>query len=123
MQAGVENGMEVFLKVLQDKANEHYNVKWPDEAGMKASSDNLVHNRPNRRLMKGFFAVVQGGWLPCADYNEANMKNTYYEVYTRNVEEAKIFAFCFFGDIIHAGVNFKEVGTIASGQRCLGCCI
>lgn len=47
--------MEVLLKVLKYNTNDHFNEKWPEEASMKVSSVNLVHNRPKGRLMKTIF--------------------------------------------------------------------
>lgn len=106
LQIWVDYGMEVLSKVFKDKHNGHFNVEWPDESAMKASSDNLVKNRPNGRLLKGIFAVVDGGRLPCADYNDVNVQNAFYESYTCNVEVTNIFVFNFFGEVIHAGVNY-----------------
>lgn len=37
---------------------------------MKASGYNRVNNRANGQLMKGVFAVVDGGRLPCVDYEK-----------------------------------------------------
>eukprot|EP00171_Calliarthron_tuberculosum_P005428 IDg5428t1 len=74
--------------------------------GNGASNQKLMANRPNGRLMKGIFAVVDGGRIPCADYVDADMQNAYYEGYTGNVEVTNLLVFNFFGEIIHAGVNF-----------------
>lgn len=61
IQGWVDYGMEVLIKVLKDKTNDQLNVKWPEEASMKASSGKLVHKRPNGRLMKGILPSWKAG--------------------------------------------------------------
>lgn len=106
VQVWIDYGMEVLDKVLRDKSNIAARVSWPTEAEMKESSLALMKNRPNGRMMKGIFAVVDGGRVPCAHYTDCDMQNAYYEGYTGNVEVTNLLVFNFFGEIIHAGVNF-----------------
>lgn len=106
VQVWVDYGMEVLFRVVKKKSRKDFAVKWPTEVEMKDSSDNLTNNRPNGQLMRGIFGVVDGGRLPCADYDNSDLQNAYYEGYTGNVEVTNLLVFNFFGEVIHAAVNY-----------------
>lgn len=106
VQVWCDYGLEVLLKVLKDKNNDKFIVKWPDKEGLKESNYNLLHNRPFGPLLRGVFGVVDGGTLPCADDDDVEVQNSYYEGYTGNVEETNILVFNSAGEVTHAGVNF-----------------
>lgn len=44
--------------------------------------------------------------MTCADYVDEDFRNAYYEGHTGNIEVTNIMVFNFFGEIVHAGVNF-----------------
>lgn len=97
VQLFVDYGMEILFKVIKNKKDDKFNVKWPDEDGISEYNESLVHKIPNGRLLKGIFGVVDGVCLPCADSDDADLQNVYYEGYTSNVEVTNLFVFNFFG--------------------------
>lgn len=52
------------------------------------------------------FEVLDGGRLPCADHDDRDVQNLYYEGYTFNVQVTSLLVFNFFGKFMHAEVNF-----------------
>lgn len=102
----VDYGMEVLLKTLRDKSIPQFKVAWPTVNEMDESYELLKNNRENGVLLPDVFGVVDGGRMPCADYEDQDLQNGYYEGYTGSVEVTSIFVFNFRGEIIHAGVNF-----------------
>ena len=64
---------------------------------MEASSRLLQENRENGRLLNGVFVVMDGGWMPCADYVDVDTQNAYYEGYTGNVEVTNLFVWNLYG--------------------------
>lgn len=102
----IDYGLTVLLRVLRDKTVPEFRVAWPTVAEMDASYKLLRCNRPNGCLLPDVFGVVDGGRMLCADYSDADLQNAYYEGYTGNVEVTNIFVFNFFGEIIHAGINY-----------------
>lgn len=73
---------------------------------MKYSSKLLVENREYGYLLAGVFGVVDGGPWACADYNDVDTQNEYYEGYTCTVEVSNIFVFYFTANVIHAAMNY-----------------
>ena len=98
--------LEVLLNVVEKRSRAYFEIRWPTEEEMLASSLLLQHNREYGPLLKGVFAVTDGGRMPCADYTEPNLQNAYYEGFTQSVEVTNLFVWNFYGEIIHAGVNF-----------------
>lgn len=90
--------MKVLLKVLSDRHNGHFNVKWPDAAGMRMSNDSLVKNQPHAVLTHGVFGVGGGGILRCADHGDADLQKPYYEGCTCDLEITILLLFNFFGN-------------------------
>lgn len=72
----------ILGNVLKDNDNGNFNVKWPGETSLKASTNNLINTRPSWRVTKGIFGVVYGGRLPCVDYYDSDIKNSYNGRYT-----------------------------------------
>lgn len=101
----IDYGLEIFCKVLPDKTNVASKVSWPTSSEMKASSQILVNNRLNGRLMKGVFSLFYKGRIQCADYDDRDLKDGYYEGYTGNSKVTNHLVFSFFLAIVHAGVN------------------
>lgn len=81
-------------------------MEWPSVEEMKESTELLQQNREFGHLLKGVFAVVDGGRMPCADYEDPDMQNAYYEGYTCSVEVTNLFVYNFKGELIHAAVNY-----------------
>ena len=98
--------LEVLLHVVKRKSRKEFEIRWPTVEEMKASSALLERNRVYRPFLKGVFAVTDGGRMPCADYTDTNLQNAYFEGYTQNVEVTNLFVWNFFGEIVHAAVNY-----------------
>lgn len=78
IQARIEYGLEILFRVVKDKRNENFNLKWSNAEAIKVCNDNFVNNTPNGRIMRGVFEVFDGGRLPCADYEDPVLQNEYY---------------------------------------------
>ena len=98
--------LQVLLHVVKRKSRREFEIRWPSVEEMEASSSLLQSNRVYGPFLKGVFAVTDGGRMPCADYTDKNLQNAYYEGYTQNVEVTNLFVWNFFGEIIHAAVNY-----------------
>lgn len=97
-------GLEVINKVVKEIPEGK--VKWPSVQEMQESNQLLMDTREHGHLLRGVFAVVDGGRMPCADYTDPNIQNAYYEGYTCCVEITNLFVYNFKGEIIHAGLNY-----------------
>lgn len=73
---------------------------------MRKSCESLENNRPNGSILRGVFVVVGGGRIPCAYYINLELQNAYSEGYTGSVEVTNLFVCNFFGELIHAAINF-----------------
>lgn len=102
----VDYGLTVLRMTLRDKTVPEFMVAWPTVQEMDQSYNLLKMNRENGKLLPDVFGVMDGGRFPCADYSNKDVQNAYYEGYTGNVEVTNIFVFNFYGEIIHAGVNY-----------------
>lgn len=102
----IDNGLTGLLKALWDKSFIQARVAWPSVQEMNESANLLRNNRKNGKVLKNVFGVIDGGRMLCADYEHPDLQNAYYEGYTGNVEVTCMFVFNFFGEIIHAGVNY-----------------
>lgn len=96
--------LEVLVRVV--KREKDFEIKWPSYDEMKASASLLENNRINGGLLQGIFAVTDGGRMPCADYTDTNLQNAYFEGFTQGVEVTNLFVFNFFGELIHAAINY-----------------
>ena len=97
---------EVLLRVVKKPSRADFEIRWPNEGEMRASSMLLQNNRTYGPYLKGVFAVPDGGRMPCADYTDTNLQNAYFEGFTQGVEVTNLFVWNFYGEIVHAGVNF-----------------
>lgn len=102
----LDYSLEILLRVVKKKTRQEFEIRWPNETEMEASSMLLQTNRTFGPLMKGEFAVTDGGRMPCADYTDPNMQNAYFEGFTQGVEATNLFVWNVFGELIHAAVNF-----------------
>ena len=73
---------------------------------MKASADSLLMSRSDGYLLEGVFAICDRGRFPCADFTDLELQNAYLEGYTQKVEVTNLFVWNFYGEIIHAAMNF-----------------
>lgn len=97
--------MEVMFKVVKIKDRVEFEVKWPNESKMKASSEN-VRNITQEKNLSGVFAVVNVGRLPCAEYINLDTQNAYYDGYTANMEMYNLLVCNFFAEVIHGAINY-----------------
>ena len=44
--------------------------------------------------------------MPCAEYLDGDLQNAYFEGYTQKVEVTNLFVWNFYGELIHAAINF-----------------
>lgn len=99
-------GFNLLLNTLRNKGVPQFCVSWPSVAEMDDSYQLLKKNRENVHLLPDVFCVIHGGRMPCADYEDKDLQNAFYEGYTGNLEVTNIFVFNFRGEIIHSGVKF-----------------
>lgn len=52
------------------------------------------------------FAIMDGARLSCADYEDIDVRNAFYEGYTCLVEVTCVLVFIFDGCLIHAALSF-----------------
>ena len=102
----MDYSLEVLLHVIKRKNKKEFEIRWPRVEEMKASSALLEQNRVHGLLLRGVFAITDGGRMPCADYTDLDLKNAYFEGFTQNVEDTNLFVWNFFGEIIHAAINY-----------------
>ena len=102
----LDYSLEVSLRVVKKTSKTEFEIRWLDEREMLASSLLLQNNRTNGPLLKGVFAVTDGSRMPCADYMDVDTQNAYFEGFTQGVEVTNLFVWNFYGEIMHAAVNF-----------------
>jgi len=102
----LDYSFEVSMRVVKEKTRTEFKIKWPNFEGMKASVSLLESNRANGRYLKGIFGITDGGGTPCADYTDLNLQNAYFEGFSQGVEMTNLSVFNFFGELIHAAVNY-----------------
>ena len=100
----LDYSLDVLCKAVQTDTN--CEIRWPSVEEMKRSEQLLTKNRKYESLLKGVFGVTDGGRMPCAVFSDPNMQNAYFEGFTQSVEVTNLFVFNFFGEIIHAAVNY-----------------
>ena len=99
-------GLEVLRRVVMNKENVDFGIRWPEFEEMKESFSLLVENRIYGRLLEGVFASTDDGRMPCADYTDTSLQNAYFEGFTQGVEVTNLFVFNFYGELIHAAMNY-----------------
>ena len=102
----LDYSLEVLLRVVKKTSRTEFEIRWQDEGEMLASSLLLQNNRTNLPLLKGVFAVTDGGRMPCADYTDVDTQNAYFEGFTQGVEVTNLFVWNFYGERVHAAINF-----------------
>ena len=102
----MDYALEVILRVVKRKSQKAFEIRWPKIEEIRASASLLDHNRTYRPLLQGVFAITDGGRMPCADDTDIDLQNAYFEGFTQNVEVTNLFVWNFFGEIIHAAVNY-----------------
>jgi len=44
--------------------------------------------------------------MPCADYIDTDLQNAFFEGFTQGVEVTNLFVWNFYGELIHAAINY-----------------
>ena len=102
----LDYALEVLLRVVNKKRHKDFGIRWPNVDEMKLSAELLQRNRPHGHFLGGVFGVVDGGRMPCAHYVDSNLQNAFFEGFTQNEEITNLLVFNFFGELIHAAINF-----------------
>eukprot|EP00171_Calliarthron_tuberculosum_P023637 IDg23637t1 len=102
----LDYGLEVLTRVVRRPELRDFEIRWPTEEEMRSSSALLEHNRQYGHLLRGVFAVLDGGRMPCASYVDADLQNAYWEGFTQAVEVTNLFVWNFHGEIVYAALNF-----------------
>ena len=102
----LDYSLEVLLRVVKKTSRTEFEIRWPDEGEMLASSLLLQNNRTNGPWLKGIFAGTDGGRMPCPDCTDVDTENAYFKGFTQGVEVTNFFVWNFYGELIHTAVNF-----------------
>ena len=102
----LDYALEVLLRVVSSKHNTPFEIRWPTCTEMQASASLIQNNRPLGALLTVVFAITDGARRPCAEYTDVDLQNAYFEGYTQCVEVTNLFVWNFYGELIHAAVNF-----------------
>ena len=102
----MDYALEVLKRVVCNRSRTEFEIRWPTHDEMKLSAALLEKNRVSGHWLKGVFAITDGGRMPCADYIDQDLQNAYFEGFTQGVEVMNLFVFNFFGELIHAAVNY-----------------
>lgn len=73
---------------------------------MSSSTDKLKCICPNGMYLDGVLGVVDGGRLPCGDYEDPDVQSEYFEGYIASVDVTNIPLFKFLGTVINTEINF-----------------
>jgi len=92
--------------IITKKGDADFEVRWPTVAKMRSSAALLEQNRPLGGILKGIFAITDGARMPCAVQNDTDLQNAYWEGFTQGHEATNVYVWNFFGEIIHAAINF-----------------
>ena len=102
----LDYALEVLWRVVRKRSRKEFEIRWPSFEEIKLSAALLERNRDYGTLLRGVFAIVDGGRMPTANYTDSNLQNAYFEGFTQNEEVTNLFVFNFFGEIIHGAINF-----------------
>lgn len=102
-------GICVLHRTLKRQEQPALRLQRPTLIQMKESAKLLEVNRPNCALLRGIFAVVDGGRFSCAEYVDADTHNTFYESYACTVDVTNLLFYYSKGEIILAAVNYPGV--------------
>lgn len=98
--------LEVLYQVVTDSNCEDFDIRWPTDEEQLESASLLESNRVHGRLLRGVFAIMDGGKMPCSEYLDTDLQNAFFEGYTEQVEVTILFVWNFRGELIHAAINF-----------------
>ena len=101
----LDNGMEVLFRVMQKTDVPDFEIRWPTLQEMEASTRLLQRNRQYGPLLKGGFAVMEGGRMPRPSYVQPDLQNAFWEGFAQAHEVSNLFLWNFSGELIHAGIN------------------
>lgn len=101
----VDYVLDVLYRTLRRSDNEDFRCAWPTVEELDESYALLQTNREYGHLLKGVFAVVDGGQFPCPDNVNDEIQNAYYEGYTCSAEVTDLLVYNFKGKIIHAEIT------------------
>ena len=87
----MDYSLEVLLHVVKWKYPKDFEVRWPTVLEMHASASLLQQNWTYGPIFRGVFAVTDGGRMPCAEYNDRDLQNAYFEEVTQDVEVTNLF--------------------------------
>jgi len=105
-QVWLDFSLEIMKKVVTKTGAPDFEIRWPTVEEMRASAALLQRNRELGRLLKGVFSITDGARMPCAIHGDPFLENAYFEGYTQLHEATNVFVWNFFGEVIHAGINF-----------------
>lgn len=87
----LDYALEVLYRVVRKPANLEFAVTWPTESEMLSSAGLLETNRPLGPVLRGIFAVMDGGRMPCVSYTDPDLQNACWESFTQAEEVTKLF--------------------------------
>lgn len=73
-------------QMVRKRSSLDYEIKLPTVPEMKESAAFLESNRPNGQLLSGIFGITDGRSMPCAYYTNSEFQNSYWEVFTQELE-------------------------------------
>jgi len=103
----LDYSLDVLKRVVMKPGSSDFEVRWPTLEEIRRSSALLTQNRELGRLLKGVFAITDGARMPCAVQDEPLLENAYWEGFTQAHEATYVFVWNFYGEIIHAAINFS----------------
>lgn len=95
---------EVLGRAVKQNGLCDFESRWPSSTEMCESSALFARNRANGHLLRGVFAIIYGGWMPSATYNDPDIENPLWEGFAQAHEATNLFLWSFFGECIHAAV-------------------
>lgn len=96
----------VLLEAITGPQAENFYARWPSVEEKNPCVALLENNRKLGPLLKGMFGTTDGGRFKCQNYANFCLKNAYGEGYTQQEEVTNLFVVNFYGEIIHAAINY-----------------
>lgn len=84
-----------MLRVVKRKDVKDFEIRWPSPDEISNSSSLFQNNRQKGELLRGVFAVVAGGRIRYAEYEDANLQNAFYEGWTSSEEVTNLLVYIF----------------------------
>lgn len=104
----MDSCLKFLFRVVKRKERTEIAVRWPCRQEMEHAASIQETNRQYGPLLKGVFALTDGGRMPCADYTNLDLQNAYFGNFAQNVGVTKLFVWNFLGEFIHAAVNYAN---------------